>query len=164
MFPFFETVKKHEESNLNISVDPVFRKLDDKFKLNQTEKTYAKIVAYLRKIVEENKIAISPDYTLVYSDDNCKPIFNSSLKDNKHGNSLENYLSGSIKFDNKGQKKSAQKSMKDILNVTGYKKKNQNYTYVSNFIGTQMTSGQASGSCTNCGGGHFGCIDGTCIG
>ena len=139
---FLESVKFCEEVNLNISVDPKFRKLHDKFKHDPSEKHYDNLISYLRNVVNDVK---EGKFTLVYSDDKSKPVFNSSLKDNKHGNSYKNYLNGNIKFDDKYQKRSANKSDKQVINVTfHYDKvahhKYKRYLYVSNYVGSVITS------------------------
>lgn len=157
---FLEQVKKYQDSNLNISVNPKFRKLHDKFKAHPSKKSYAKLIVYLRGISNESKINISEKSVLLYVDDNNKPVFNSNLHDDHHGNSFQNYLDGKIEFDNKYQKKSALLAEKEIINVTRKikvipgKTKCQNkyiyYFYTSNFVGSGITQGSVTVPTVNC--------------
>src|SRR5258708_5760365 len=100
---FLRRVKELEDINLCISVDPEFRRLHDKFNRHPTEKHYAKLIAYLCNVVDENKVNFLDKFVLGYADDDDKLAFNSSLKDNLNGNSLQNYLEDKIPFDNRYQ-------------------------------------------------------------
>src|SRR5258708_5439327 len=137
---FLALLKKYQESNLQLSVDPKFRKVHDKFKSHPSEKTYNKLILYLRHFSDENKLNISKRAVLLYADDNNQPVFNSSLKDDDSGNCFRNYLEKKIKFIDKYQKKSVIKSNKEIINVTVITKKlcdEYSYNlYVSNYIGS----------------------------
>lgn len=153
-----ETIKLYQESNLDMSTDVKFRKVHDKFKSNQDEKSYNKLICYLRDFSDQNKINISKDYVLIYCDDENVPIFNSCLEDNKFGNCFQNYVDKKIKFNDKYQKKSSFKANTEGINVTvTFKKisenKSQKFFYTSNFVGSVVTSGFSTLShrkCSNC--------------
>lgn len=151
---FLSIIKKYEESNLFVSCDNKFRKVHDNFMNSKDEKSYLKLVKYLRNISNENCEKISPNSELVFFDDDFIPVFNSFLNDDD-GNTFSKYKNGKINFNNKYQKKSAKKSDKQIINVTVKSKKKKcgyrNLIYVSNFTGTGLGSGvsiDADSSCT----------------
>lgn len=132
---------------MEVSTDFKFRKVHDKFKSDPNEKSYNKLIVFLRNVLEKNKINISKDYTLIYFDDDNQPIFNSFLQDNKLGNSFQNYVNKKISFNNKYQKISANKANSDIINVTSVTKKicenkYNKFLYTSNFIGSGIVSAE----------------------
>lgn len=163
--PLLETIKFYQESNLCMSTDVKFRKVHDKFKSHQNEKSYNKLICYLRIFSDKNKIDISKDYVLIYCDNENVPIFNSCLEDNKFGNCFENYVDKKIKFNDKYQKKSSFKANSEGINVTFTVKKisenkYQKFFYTSNFVGSVVTSGFSTLSrrkCCNCKG-YVSCV------
>lgn len=141
---FFEKLKLYQESNLRISTDPVFKQLDSNFKNRENKQNYDALVIYFRDISNRNKINISENAILLFSNEKGKLLFNSTLGEDLGGNSFENYTNGKIKYDNKYQKKSVYKSLKQIINVTIHCSKHHRYLYTSNLVGSAACSGEVS--------------------
>jgi len=137
MTSFYEWVKLLTDSNLNISVDPIFRKLHDKFMAKKTDKNYKNLVIYLRTISDKNTLEFGQN-SLLFADDDNVVVFNSTFPEDI--NSFENYSNGLIPYDNKIQKKCTKKSKSRTINIIHKENHGKlKYMYVSNLIGSTCT-------------------------